>query len=137
MYASWSEFIRGWKRIYTELALRSPRRLGRCAARVLAFGTLLPIAALANIALGTWFIASGSAWGIASLFFGIAGLTPLMIVLSWVYRLGRAPLWAVPAYPLGAALVAALLLRAARDLRAGRPIEWGGRKYIRPIARIE
>ncbi len=133
MYGSWGAFRRGWKRIYTELAGRKPRRLERHALRVRTAGALLPLAAAANVFasaidladLGTW-------WRAAGLTMGGAALLVMFTVVAALYRLGRTPLWCVPGYPAGAWIVAGLLGGAARDLSAGRAIEWAGRSYVLP-----
>jgi cellulose synthase/poly-beta-1,6-N-acetylglucosamine synthase-like glycosyltransferase len=131
MYASWAEFSRGWRRIYTELARRSPARLRRCAARSLIFGSLLPLAALACTLTGL----ASEPHAVRSILIGAASLTPMLLVVGWVYRHGRVPLWAIVGFPIGAALIAWLLLRAARDLVRGRAVEWGGRSYVREVAK--
>jgi hypothetical protein len=46
-------------------------------------------------------------------------------------RLGKMPMIGVPAFPIGAYLVAGILLEAARDLRQGKPTEWAGIVYTR------
>ncbi|MCX5690077.1 MAG: hypothetical protein NTV94_09915, partial [Planctomycetota bacterium] len=141
MYASWSEFSRGWRRIYIELARRNPRRLVRAAIRVIQFGTIYPIAALTNCIGGVvlrnmaeslaW--PHAAAWGLAGALVGGMALIPLLLTVGASYRIGRAPLWALPAFPIGAAIVAGMMFRASRDLRLGRAIEWGGRRYVRAL----
>jgi hypothetical protein len=60
-----------------------------------------------------------------------AGLMLWLVVLALSYRMSRVPLWAIPLSLPGAVIVGAILARAARTLRAGRPIRWGGREYVR------
>ncbi len=131
MYTSWSEFRRGWKRIYTELASRKPERLVRHAWRVRAMGALLPLAALGNIVACAWDPGElGLLWCVPGMLLGAAGLAALYAVAAPLYRIGHTPLWAVPGYPIGAWCVSMLLSSAARDLKAGRAIEWAGREYV-------
>ncbi len=127
MYASWAEFRRGWKRIYTELARRRPGRMERAAARVLLFGVALPSAAAAAA------VVTSVVWHPAGAAVGLAALAVFAVVLGLAYRSSRAPAALIPGYLMGAAVVAWLLLAAARDLRRGRAIEWAGRKYVRPV----
>lgn len=133
MYASWAEFRRGWTRIFIELSSRRPDRLARYAWRPRIFGCVLPLAAIANAALSAAgapiLLRDGPVGGVA---ISLAALGVYFIVLAALYRLGRTPLWAVPGFIAGAWLVGGLLAGAARKLRRGHAIEWGGRTYAVP-----
>jgi len=58
-----------------------------------------------------------------------AAATTVISLLIWaeVYRREGAPLWYVLLYPLGAMMVAFIMLRSA--WRGGRRVEWRGRVY--------
>lgn len=131
MYGSWGEFVRGWKRIYIELANHRVGRLFRSAWRTRATGTLLPLAAAASVAAGAADPGElGLPWRAAGVALGGGALLVMAIVVAALYRLGRTPLWCVPLFVPGSWLVGSILAGAARDLRRGRPIRWGGREYV-------
>ncbi len=132
MYPSWEKFQSGWKRIYTECANRKPKRLRRSAQVMLLIGIALPILAAVGVGGG------GAAWtqtddplALTTLITGSAALALMLVVLGWAYRVSRAPLSAVLAYPAGSWLVARILADAARDLEEGRPTVWAGKTYAR------
>jgi hypothetical protein len=132
MYPHWAAFRRGWKRIYTELAKQRAGRLLRNAWRTLVFGSLLPSAVLANLAWSVVLALGGhGAAGALGITLSATALAIQFGVLAATFWMGRTPLWCLPAYPAGAVVVAGLLFGAARDLRRGRGIEWGGRTYAR------
>ncbi len=58
-----------------------------------------------------------------------AGVTTLISLGIWVavYWGQRAPLWYALLYPLGAGVVAGIMIRSA--LRGSRKVEWRGRLY--------
>ncbi|HKA59921.1 MAG TPA: glycosyltransferase, partial [Gemmatimonadales bacterium] len=60
-----------------------------------------------------------------------AAVATLLSLLTWigVYAIERAPVWYAALYPLGAAVVAFIMLRSAWR---GRRIEWRGRTYTAP-----
>lgn len=60
-----------------------------------------------------------------------AAVATLISLLTWIaiYASERAPLWFAALYPLGAAIVAFIMLRSAWR---GRRIEWRGRTYSAP-----
>ncbi|MFM9997084.1 MAG: glycosyltransferase [Phycisphaerales bacterium] len=133
MYSSWGEFRRGWTRIFIELSSRRPDRLARYAWRPRVFGCLLPLAVAANAAI----TASGAPVLVRdtpgiSVALSLTALGVFAVVLAALYRLGRMPLWAVPGFIAGSWLVGGLLSGAARTLRRGHAIEWGGRSYALP-----
>jgi chlorobactene glucosyltransferase len=125
MYHSWGEFRRGWKRIFTELAGRRAGKLQSLAVRLMVFSSLLPAASTAGLiagaTLGPWWVAVPCGVAIATC------LSSLLLGHRW----GRTPLWTVVLHVPGAVLVGALMIQAAGDLRAGRGINWGGRRYQR------
>lgn len=133
MYRSPEAFRKGWKRIYTEAAKRKPDRLRTLATRLVITGVLFPfvshvaivaglVVALRDTPLAAWLLATG---------FG--SLAMMWLGLSLVYRAQGAPLWLIPAYPLGAWRTAGILREAARDLTTGVRTEWGGRAYTREV----
>lgn len=133
MYQTWEAFRRGWKRIFIESAKRKPGRLVRWAWRVRLFGAVLP--ALAAVDLGWSLGLAARDWGpMGVVGVGVAGaaLAAWLLVPALALRLGGTSMLLTPGYGLGAWIVGGLLLEAARDLARGAPVEWGGRRYVRP-----
>ncbi len=131
MYPDWSSFRRGWQRIYTETANCKPARLAESAWRVRLVGGVLPL--FPALLLGAALTLESSDPGRVPLAaFAALAAVPWTVGLVWVYRLSRAPLWSFPGHVVGSWLVASILTRAARDLRRGTPMRWGGREYVRP-----
>ncbi|MBL8761580.1 MAG: glycosyltransferase [Phycisphaerae bacterium] len=132
MYPAYPAFRRGWKRIYTESANRRPERLRQWAWRCRAISSLLPLCALVFtiIAVISW---PGEWAGVHAhaVALGVSALAVYFAGAAVVYRLGHAPLWSVPGYPIGSWMVGGILLEAARDLDENKPIIWGGREYKR------
>lgn len=138
MYADWSSFQKGWKRIFIEAADRKPGRLRKCAAVALLTGVLLPLSATTAIAAGALALRLDTAGPdslhplpLVALFTGILGTLAALLGISAAYRLARTPWWCVLLYPVGAALIARLLARAAADLTNGKAVEWKGMHYQR------
>lgn len=133
MYESWSQFRRGWKRIYTEAAKRRPDRLRRSARRVRLLGCLLPIASLTcAIVGGVSLRAYGHSWTAqTAMILGVLAVGLWILVTVRCLRLSHAPIWAVPSSVIGSWMVGTLLHAAARDLERGRPTTWAGRSYVR------
>ena len=133
MYGRFEEFVDGWKRIYVEAANRRVKRLEAIAWRTRLLGTFLPLLACAGVGLG---LVAASRWptsgfGPAAAISGGIALLLMLGALIWSYRISQVPLWFVPLYPIGAWQIGAILKDAAADLRAGVPVRWGGREYIR------
>lgn len=129
MYDSWEEYIRGWKRIYTESANREVKRLRRYAIRTPLLSTVLPVCCVALVVL-SFFMTDDFAYWTGALT-GLAGLAAWWVGLGAVYRMSHAPLRDVPMALVGGVLTGKIFRAAARDLRAGTPTQWGGRSYIR------
>ncbi|MEM1422426.1 MAG: glycosyltransferase [Planctomycetota bacterium] len=133
MYATYEEFRRGWKRIYTESAHRSIRDLKRSALRLRITGFALPFASLpvAGWGFGVLLIAKDVPLGAALIGVGVVGRILFLSAMGLVYAMQHAPRQAVRWYPMGAWRVSSILLEAARDLEEGEPTRWGGRSYQR------
>lgn len=132
MYEGWAAFRRGWKRIYTESCRRREADLRQRAWRAVLTETALPLLAGAGLLIGVFGL---RAHGAGALTIGTVALGAIGVaawVASWwvMLRMQRAPLWAAPLTIVGGSLVAGVMLEAARDLRAGRATEWGGRSYV-------
>ncbi|MDQ7012762.1 MAG: glycosyltransferase [Planctomycetota bacterium] len=131
MYHTWTEFRKGWKRIYTECANRKPGRLKRATRRVRAIDTVLPVLAVGG-ALAALLTSVEPVWlRTVAAVVCLGGLAVWCVALAAIYRLSRAPLWAVVLSPLAAWRVSGILREAAMDLVHDRPTEWGGRAYSR------
>jgi hypothetical protein len=133
MYETWSDFRRGWKRIYIESARCKVQRLRRAAMVSALMGAVLPLGALVNLVVSLVLMRGeyDPAWGWAGGVLSSAALAVWLAVLAATYRIGRVSLAAVPGFIIGAWLVGGILAEAAADLRRGRAIVWGGRTYIR------
>jgi len=61
--------------------------------------------------------------------FGFAAIATIVSLLTWIiiYAAEGAPVWYALLYPLGAAMVAFIMLRSA--IRGRRLVEWRGRVY--------
>jgi hypothetical protein len=129
MYADWSQFQRGWKRIFIEAANREPKRLSVSARRIRWLGTILPLWMLTAGLFGALVVAHEPRMGWASLALWLVALLVWIGALSRIAALSRAPPWTAPLHIVGAWLTAKLLGEAASDLRSRRPTRWGGREY--------
>jgi len=129
MYASWSEFRRGWKRIYIEAANRKARKLSQSASLSRWLGSILPAWMLGAGPMSALVIA-----GDANMGWTLVTLWPIALAL-WlgalvrISALAHAPRWTAPLHIVGAWLTANLLREAANDLRSRKPTRWGGREY--------
>jgi len=135
MYENYPAFVRGWKRIYTEVANRKPNRLRRAAAVKLLTGVGLPVVALLSFALGVIGLIIGADLTLAclALAFGTLALAAMTASLSMAFRMGGSWLGGILTYPLGACLVARILRQAASDLIHRRGTVWAGKTYDRPV----
>lgn len=131
MYRDWPTYQRGWKRIYTELLRRRVDRLRRAAWRVRLVDIISPIAAIAGASLGAFALARGHWIGWLPVIVGTIALANYTIVMTLIYRAQRVPLIYLPLFPIGALITSFLLSRAAKDLRTGKAISWGGMSYAR------
>jgi chlorobactene glucosyltransferase len=137
MYRSYGAFRRGWKRIYTEAALRRPAQLSEWAWRNLLVGVAAPLAGFGCVIVGPivlWGVRD-AAMGLGLMMAGASSVCPLMLALDRVYRDQGLPARYALLYPFGAWRVAGLLAEAARDLREGVKTVWGGREYAREAQR--
>lgn len=133
MYAEWGDFVRGWKRIFTESAVRRSSRLHRWATQLLMMAIVTPAVLLLGISAGLaglW-LAPDSPAGAFALLTSIPGLLVWLSTIVTIHRIQQAPLWTALLHPLGAWLVRRILHAAARDLDSGTGTEWGGRIYAR------
>lgn len=136
MYRTYEAFQRGWKRIYTESAIRNPGKLNSAGWRLLLTGTILPL--LSEI--GFW-VAAITLWstGAHALALVLLGLSVLVLLaytlaLGMVYRQQHQPVWRILLFPYGAWVVSGLLRSAATDLLRGTQTQWGGKAYTREIS---
>lgn len=141
MYSDPITFERGWTRIFIEAAKRKPRRLRHWSLGTAVRGFAEPVGSCFGLA-GSMIVIAGrlSPWpwmfaiaaGISA--FGLivwAGAIHRFLVLGGVDRWWKRVailFW----WPVGSLLLAALLRRAAANLRTGIPTGWGGKSYVRP-----
>jgi len=133
MYRSHDAFRTGWKRIYTEAVRRQPKRLRKFAYRQLLTGIALPAASLIAPVAGCFVLSRDFPLAVALFIAGALAIAAMIGALSMVYRAQGAPIWLIPAYPIGAWHTASILREAARDLDRGIRTEWGGRSYEREV----
>jgi chlorobactene glucosyltransferase len=117
MYRSLREILEGWSK---NLALGVPLMMPPLPLlrRLVPWAMWLP--ALCWVVPPLAWAATGAP---------VAAATTGISLLIWaeVHRREGAPLWYVPLYPLGAVMVALIMLRSA--WRGGRKVEWRGRVY--------
>ena len=129
MYDSWDEYVRGWKRIYTESANREVKRLKRYALRTPMLWVVLPLTCVLLMLMSIQLRdPSDAQLGIA---LGASGLFAWVLGTAAVYKMSRAPLRDLPMAMLGAVLTGRLFQAAADDLVEGTPTVWGGKSYVR------
>jgi glycosyltransferase involved in cell wall biosynthesis len=129
MYADWTQFRRGWKRIYTEAANRKASRLSLSAVKIRILGTVLPLWTLGCGLYGATLVFRDiwTGWPLLGLWLvaTLLWLGPLVRITA----LAHAPAWTAPLHVIGAWLTGSLLKEAADDVRSKRPMQWGGREY--------
>jgi hypothetical protein len=134
MYESLHEFEAGWSRIFVEACSRRPARLRKEGLRILAHGTVLPIAQLGTLGLAPVVAASGDVpLGLAMAVTALAGWAVQVVQVGTLvrfYATGGVPRRASLLYPLGCFIVGRIMLTAAGDLRRGTPLVWGQRHYV-------
>lgn len=130
MYDSMRSMRSGWTRIYIESCERKVWRLQQSALELALTSVLLPIAALAALALGLSGWVRGDAHAPLLALLGGTGVVALFAAVGLVHQRQRAPLAPVLAHPFAAAIVALWLYDGARMLRDRVPIRWGGKEYI-------
>ena len=131
MYESYAQFREGWRRIFIEACNRNPSRLFRYGLECVVVGAGVMFIALATIATGIAGLALGDQpLGIAGVTCGFVALVCQQITLRRIFELVGVPQIAALAYAYGSFAVTRIQWRAARDLRAGKPVRWGGRQYV-------
>ncbi len=136
MYADWSQFRRGWKRIYIEAANHKARRLVHSARRTRWLGTIVPVWMLVAGSAGALIVARDAEIGWTLLALWLVALLVWMGALARICAMARAPIWIGPLHIVGAWLTANLLGEAASDLQLRRPTHWGGRDYDLPAGKV-
>lgn len=132
MYGSWNEFVRGWKRIYTESANREAKRLKRYGLRVPFLNAGLPAMALACGVLAL--VMGDTATRVWAGTLGFAGVGAWVVAVGLMLRMSHAPLTQIPGFAVGSFLVGRIFRQAGRDLEDGTPTVWGGKSYVRKVA---
>ena len=130
MYSSYAAFREGWKRIFIEACKRKPGRLRKNGWRSILIGIAWPVFQLGATAVGAGLLASLPVLGGALLAVVGVGLAIQVWTLGYAYGLGGTPRTAIFWFPIGSVMVGRILLEAAADLEARRPIQWGGRAYV-------
>ncbi len=131
MYDSLAELKTGWKRIFIEACKRKPSRLRKNGLRTFAGGVVLPAAQLGALVAGVVALLTGDvAIGAALVATVGAGWLAQFAALAQIYRLSGAPASAAVFYPIGAWIVAGIMMDGASDLVNRRAIPWAGRSYV-------
>ena len=131
MYESYAQFREGWRRIFIEACNRNPSRLFRYGLECVVVGAGVMIIALASIGTGILSLAlSDIPLGIAGVTAGFLALICQQVTLRRIFELIGVPPIAALAYAYGSLAVTRIQWRAAKDLRAQKPVRWGGRNYV-------
>src|SRR2546426_919083 len=119
MYGSLHEILAGWTK---NLALGAPLMMPPIPAVRALLPYVMWTPALAWIAPPLVWLIAGGGWGFAA-------IATLVSLLTWIiiYAVESAPVWYALLYPLGAGVVAFIMLRSA--VRGRRLVEWRGRSY--------
>jgi hypothetical protein len=133
MYDTWPAFVKGWQRLYIELANRRPGRMAKHSVTALVTGCLFPLLSVVALVAGLLVSADPSIvwYGRAAAVAGAAGAVAFYgcLVLGAIW--GGASVLGVLLYPLGSALVAWIIAGARAELIRGVPVRWGGKEYLR------
>ena len=129
MYDTWEEYIRGWKRIYTESANREVNRLKRYARRTPLLCAALPLSAVFLVVSSSVVGDDSTRW--IRILIGLGGLGAWGIGMGAVYRMSHAPLRDIPLSIIGSVFTGRIFKAAANDLVDGTPTQWGGKSYVR------
>ena len=119
MYGSLREILAGWtKNLASGVPLMAPPL--RWVRAIVPYLMWIP---------SLFWLAPPIVWLITG--WHVAAIATLISLVTWiaVYASERAPVWYAALYPLGAAIVAFIMLRSAWR---GRRIEWRGRSYSPP-----
>ena len=119
MYGSLREILAGWTK---NLALGAPLMMPPIPSVRALLPYVMWMPALAWIAPPLVWLIAGGGWGFAA-------IATLVSLLTWIiiYAVEGAPVWYALLYPLGAGVVAFIMLRSA--VRGRRLVEWRGRSY--------
>jgi chlorobactene glucosyltransferase len=117
MYRSLAEIVEGWSK---NLALGVPLTLPPLPWLRRAAPYLMWLPSLAWVAPPVWWALHRGSWALATIAISLA----IWVVVYWAEK---APLRYALLYPLGATMVAYIMLRSA--WRGGRKIVWRGRQY--------
>ena len=134
MYDTWGAFVRGWKRLYIELANRKPDRMAAHAWTALTTGAAMPVLSMAALVAGASVAWHPGVWwyALAAVVCGTAGTLAFYGCMALGVVWGGASAIGGALYPVGSVLVALILRSARKDLLSGVPIRWGGKEYHRP-----
>lgn len=130
MYDTWDGFVEGWARIFGAGAGRKVSRMTRWTVRIVVACTVLPLCAVAAVAIAGAAEAAQPWARVVSGAMGVVALGVWAVFMGAIYRRQRAPLWALLLNPAASFVVAAIMWRAARAIAMRRPVQWGGRAYI-------
>jgi hypothetical protein len=125
MYGSLSELIEGWgKNVYAGGVDAMP---GGSVGRAL-FPFVLPLPPLMSLAPAIVFFASLAGFGDPALG-AWSAICVVAMVVWWalIYRGFHQRIWYAPLFPLGAAMLLFIILRA---IARGRRVGWKGRQYV-------
>jgi hypothetical protein len=135
MYDTWPAFVKGWQRLYIELANRRPARMAKHAVTALVTGCLFPVLSIVGLVVGLLVSRGGDPsivwYGRAAAAAGAAGVVAFYGCLALGVIWGGASAAGALLYPFGSALVSWILAGARAELVRGIPVRWGGKEYLR------
>lgn len=130
MYRSFSDFRRGWQRIFTASCGYSGTKLRKYSGYALFNGMGVPVIQGASAVVAVAAFWQGSVIiGSSLMTLLIAALALQWYALGRIYRIGGAPWWSIACYPIGSLVISYIFHRGAHHLQGQRGITWGGREY--------
>jgi ABC-type multidrug transport system fused ATPase/permease subunit len=132
MYDDFRSYRLGWERIFIECARRRSPRLRAFAQRKTLVHLVLPLGSLAGLVWGIVLLAQGMPFFPSPAVLIISGLAASLAYWSSMSVLYGAQglLLYLPTLPIGNVITIWIMFSAARTLRKGGTLLWGGREYL-------
>jgi chlorobactene glucosyltransferase len=132
MYDDFRSYRLGWERIFIECARRRSPRLRAFAQRKALVHLALPLCSLAGLVWGIVLLAQGMPFfpsPAVLIISGAAGSLAYWASMGVLYG-AQGLLLYLPTLPVGNAITIWIMFSAARTLRRGGALRWGGREYL-------